>query len=394
MATNASNFSQINVQNELLCFCINKSQVMPFETISKLCADFYSGEDIHSAKQLLWELVISVAFPSRKDLRLITRRKNTSSGSKNRADLEDVLKAIQVCDREGVILPKFDAVDLGNIPPVSLEHLDMSVLLSQFSMMQSEMRNIRQAVQSLQDSAPKAGHPARTYAQAAGASPMLRAPVAPVPSSPGPPPVAPVPSSSGPPPVAPVPSSSGPPPVAPVPSSSGPPPVAPAPSSSGPPPVAPAPSSSGPPPVAPVPSSSGPPPVAPAPSSSGPPPVAPAPSSSGPPPVAPVPSSSGPPPVAPAPSSSGPPLVAPVPSSSGPPPHSVASGSEGGQNYISYDIENFIRRKKHQSVALESSFRMIYCLLIFNDPVNLNVIYNSNIDTYLPVAPAIIKIKS
>ena len=74
--------------------------------------------------------------------------------------------------------------------------------------------------------------------------------------------------------------------------------------------------------------------------------------------------------------------------------HSVASGSEGGQNYISYDIENFIRRKKHQSVALESSFRMIYCLLIFNDPVNLNVIYNSNIDTYLPVAPAIIKIKS
>ena len=76
------------------------------------------------------------------------------------------------------------------------------------------------------------------------------------------------------------------------------------------------------------------------------------------------------------------------------PVHSVASGSEGGQNYISYDIENFIGRKKYQSVALESSFRMIYCLLIFDDPVNLNVIYNSNIDTYLPVAPAIIKIKS
>ena len=74
--------------------------------------------------------------------------------------------------------------------------------------------------------------------------------------------------------------------------------------------------------------------------------------------------------------------------------HSVASGSEGGQNYISYDIENFIGRNKYQSVALESSFRMIYCLLIFDDPVNLNVIYNSNIDTYLPVAPAIIKIKS
>ena len=62
-----------------------------------------------------------------------------------------------------------------------------------------------------------------------------------------------------------------------------------------------------------------------------------------------------------------------------PPVHSVASGSEGGQNYISYDIENFKGRKKYQSVGLESSFRMVYCLLIFDDPVNLNVIYNSNI---------------
>ena len=35
------------------------------------------------------------------------------------------------------------------------------------------------------------------------------------------------------------------------------------------------------------------------------------------------------------------------------PSHSVASGSEGGQNYISCDIENFKGRKKHQSVALE-----------------------------------------
>ena len=52
------------------------------------------------------------------------------------------------------------------------------------------------------------------------------------------------------------------------------------------------------------------------------------------------------------------------------PVHSDASGSEGGQNYISYDIENFIGRNKYESVALESSFRMIYFLLIFDDLVN------------------------
>ena len=70
------------------------------------------------------------------------------------------------------------------------------------------------------------------------------------------------------------------------------------------------------------------------------------------------------------------------------PGHSVASGSEGGQNYVSYDTENFKGRKKNQTVALEASFRMIYCLLISDDPVNLNVIYNSIIDTYLPITPA------
>ena len=184
MPPDVTNLSQISAQNELLCFCINKSQVMPFETIVKLCSDFYSGEEIHSAKELLWELVISVIFPSRKDLRLI-RRKSTSTGSKNRADMEDILKALQVCDRESVILPKFYAVDLGNIPPVSVEHLDMSVLLSQFGMMQSEMRHLRLAVQSLQDTAPKTVTSPMSYAQAAGSqlSPPRQLPPAPPPPS-------------------------------------------------------------------------------------------------------------------------------------------------------------------------------------------------------------------
>ena len=85
---------------------------MPFEAIVKLCTDFYSAEEIHAAKDVLWELVISVSFTGRKDLRLI-RRKSTPLCSKNRVDMEDIMKALQVCDREGVILPVFYAVDLG-----------------------------------------------------------------------------------------------------------------------------------------------------------------------------------------------------------------------------------------------------------------------------------------
>ena len=74
------------------------------------------------------------------------------------------MKALQVCDRDGAILPKFYAV---HIPPVSTEHLDMSVLLGQMNLMQSEMRDLKQAVQSLQVAALKPTHPSQSYAKAA-----------------------------------------------------------------------------------------------------------------------------------------------------------------------------------------------------------------------------------
>ena len=153
--------SQVYIQNELLCFVISKLQVTPFEAIVKSCMEFYSQQAIQEAKDLLWNETITAAFPSRKDLRNI-KRKGTSVGAKEKADLEDILKALQVCDREDVSVPQFCAVDLGNIPPTLGEEAGMTLILSRLSKMQSEISRLSETVQSLQNISSK---PVSTWAQ-------------------------------------------------------------------------------------------------------------------------------------------------------------------------------------------------------------------------------------
>ena len=152
----------LSVHNELLCYIANKSNTVPFEVLVKSCTEFYDSEKIHTAKELLWETTITPKFPGRSDLRLI-KRKN-GANSKARADMEDILKALQVCDMEGINLPSFYAVDLGCIPPASPAQLDMGLLLGQIHAMQQELCQLKEAVQ---DMATKPQPAPQTWAQVA-----------------------------------------------------------------------------------------------------------------------------------------------------------------------------------------------------------------------------------
>ena len=131
MVTNAPDPSLLSIHSEVLFFVANKFQSVPFEALVKICADFYGSEKIHAAKELLWEAVITPKFPG---MRMIKRR--NGAFSKERYDMEDILKALQVCDKGGVNMPQFYALDLGNIPPISPDQVDMSVLMGQFHAMQ------------------------------------------------------------------------------------------------------------------------------------------------------------------------------------------------------------------------------------------------------------------
>ena len=152
MAHAAPDASTRYIHSELLCFVINKLDVLPFEVLVKTCTDFYSSDKIQEAKDLLWETVMSVSHGDRRDLRNI-KRKNTGANSKARANCEDIVKAVQVCDKEGTDMPKFYAVDLGSVP-LSPESVDITVLLSQFSLMHDEMKELKEGMKSLHAAMP------------------------------------------------------------------------------------------------------------------------------------------------------------------------------------------------------------------------------------------------
>jgi len=100
------------VRSEILCFMHDKSSIMPFDDVVKLCVDFYREEEIIGARSLLE----SAGHKMHK----------RKGADKLRSTVEDLLK--MVVDPHA-ILPTFYAVDLARLPPVDVSHCDMSAVL-------------------------------------------------------------------------------------------------------------------------------------------------------------------------------------------------------------------------------------------------------------------------
>jgi len=111
---------------ELLCFVVEKSKMMPFDQLVKVCADFYQESEIMSARSELDPLL-----PSR-----LPRR---SGAHKCRATVEDIVKT---CLNPAVQLPVFYAVELSRLPPVSVNHCDMSAILAELQSLRAEVREV------------------------------------------------------------------------------------------------------------------------------------------------------------------------------------------------------------------------------------------------------------
>ena len=114
------------VQCELLCFIKDKCQLMTFDDIAKICTDFYSEDEIVSAKTLV-------------DLKLSYRLPRRQGSNKCRSTVEDLIKA---CLDPNESLPAYYAVDLSRLPPVDASHCDMSAILAELQSLRSEVRAI------------------------------------------------------------------------------------------------------------------------------------------------------------------------------------------------------------------------------------------------------------
>jgi hypothetical protein len=114
--------------SELLCFLQNKSKVLAFDDLVNLCVDFYSVDEIECARVLL-----SKSVPQR-----MVKHKGQDK-EKSKRMLVDMLK---VCLDPLSKIPVFYAVDLTRLPPVGVEHVDMSALIQEVSALRNDVRNL------------------------------------------------------------------------------------------------------------------------------------------------------------------------------------------------------------------------------------------------------------
>jgi hypothetical protein len=123
-----SSRTRLPVRNELLCFLQQKADVMSFDQLVKICADFYRSEEIIAARTIAEQHV---------DKRL-TRRQGASMLTHT---IEDILK---LCLDPTSSLPVFYAVDLNRVPPVDATHCDVAAILCELRSLRQEVRLVSQ----------------------------------------------------------------------------------------------------------------------------------------------------------------------------------------------------------------------------------------------------------
>ena len=116
------------VNNEVLYFVQNKCHVLPVDTIVSICAEFYSYSEIDIARALIADY---------SDRRL-TKHKGGSPKDKGERTMIDIVK---ICVDPTVKLPNFYSINMTRVPPVGIEHIDVSALVQEIAALRAEVRS-------------------------------------------------------------------------------------------------------------------------------------------------------------------------------------------------------------------------------------------------------------
>jgi len=112
------------VRNELMCFLQQKSNVLLFDDLVTIVTDYYTSDEVKGAVSSVHEYV-DTRIPSYK------------GADKDRKTVSDLLKIVL---NPEITLPSYVAVDIARLPPVDVEHLDLSALLRELTLLRSEVR--------------------------------------------------------------------------------------------------------------------------------------------------------------------------------------------------------------------------------------------------------------
>lgn len=119
------------IHSELLCFVTNKSSILSLDDLVGICSDFFKVDEIEQAR-----LVLSMMLTSQKLKKRLPKHNGTDDEKKKRT----VTDIVKLCLDPAVALPVFYAVDLARLPPVGVQHVDISALLLEVASLRAEVR--------------------------------------------------------------------------------------------------------------------------------------------------------------------------------------------------------------------------------------------------------------
>jgi hypothetical protein len=121
----------VMVHNELLCFLQQRCRVLAHDDIVTICVNFYSLKEVDAARLSLESWAEKKRLPIRKG----------DDKDKCRKTLSDLLK---LCLDPSVALPQFYAIDISRLPPVGVDHVDMSALLQELVVLRQGVQMVSQ----------------------------------------------------------------------------------------------------------------------------------------------------------------------------------------------------------------------------------------------------------
>ncbi len=120
--------------NELLCYLVNKMNIMSQENIIMLCLRIYSTEEVYRAKDLLYKVAKDAG-------RNIKHMKD----DKDKKNLQDMMKVLQ---ETGGDIPLIVASKLCKLPPVDFNNIHVCALLSKIQQTQEELLLLKATMES------------------------------------------------------------------------------------------------------------------------------------------------------------------------------------------------------------------------------------------------------
>ena len=118
---------------ELLYFVQNKCDVLHVNAMVNIYVDFYTDAEIEAARLLVMKVCLM------KDLKKRLIKHKCTDGEKRKRTMQDI---VQLCLDPHVPLPVFYSVNMGRVPPVGIEHIDVSSLLLEVSALRAEVRSL------------------------------------------------------------------------------------------------------------------------------------------------------------------------------------------------------------------------------------------------------------